>query len=100
MCMVFASKCWKISRESYGDREAVRGFNGLPQSTDAIYVDEDGLFLFADDGVFIDAAGDSNYRIVGELTLAMVRKLALHVDPVTQRGFNARVEACASLPTA
>lgn len=92
--------CWKISRESYGNRDTINGFNGLPQSTDKIYVDENGLFLFGDDGVFVDAASNLRFTVMGELTLAMVRKLALHVDPVTQRGFNARVEACASLPTA
>jgi hypothetical protein len=88
--------CWKVS---YGTREVINGFNGEPQSTDAIYVDENGLFLFLDDGVFVDAAGNVHYEIMGELTLAMVRKLALHVDAATQRKFNARVEACAAQPT-
>jgi hypothetical protein len=92
--------CWTISRESYGNHESINGFNGQPQSTGTIYVDENGLFLFGDNGVFVDAAGNTDYKIMGELTLQMVRKLALHVDAATQRAFNARVEACASLPTA
>jgi hypothetical protein len=46
--------CSKISRESYGNHESINGF--------------------ADDGVFVDAAGNSNYKIMGELTLAMVRR--------------------------
>jgi hypothetical protein len=92
--------CWKISRESYGSRESINGFNGQPQSTDKIYVDERGLFLFEDDGVFVDAANNSRFTVMGELTLEMVRKLALHVAPTTQRAFNARVQACACQPTA
>jgi hypothetical protein len=76
--------CWKVMRESYAE-DVIEGLDGKPLSTDKIYVDSDGLLLISADGASIDPVGNPEYRIMGELTLPMVRKLRPRADEIDER---------------
>jgi hypothetical protein len=90
--------CWKISRKDY-PTGFIEGFDGMPWSTDKIYVDESGFFLVTERGIPIDPVNDVKFKIMGELTLSMIRKLVSRANLEELREFKAHLAVSDSAPT-